>query len=131
MSKTKLEPKKPEPKKLETKSADPIPAQQQSFTPGELFTDPGEIELNVGRKTIAMVVANGGDRPIQVGSHYHFFEANIALQFDRKKARGYRLNVPAGTAIRFEPGQTRTIELVQLAGDKIVYGFQGKVMGKL
>ena len=78
-----------------------------------------------------MVVANNGDRPIQVGSHYHFFETNTALQFDRKKARGYRLNVPAGTAIRFEPGQTRTIELVQLAGDKIVFGFQGKVMGKL
>ena len=126
MSKKQLEPKK-----LEPKLAKPTSAQPQSLTPGELFTDPGEIELNVGRKTIAMVVANGGDRPIQVGSHYHFFETNTALQFDRKKARGYRLNVPAGTAIRFEPGQTRTIELVQLAGDKIVYGFQSKVMGKL
>ena len=102
-----------------------------SFTPGELLTEPGDIDLNVGRKTLAMIVANSGDRPIQVGSHYHFFEVNDALQFDRKKARGFRLNVPAGTAIRFEPGQTRTIELVQLAGDKIVYGFQGKVMGKL
>ena len=126
-----LEPKKLDPRKLASKFAEPASTESQSFTPGELFTDPGEIEINVGRKTIAMVVANGGDRPIQVGSHYHFFEANTALQFDRKKARGYRLNVPAGTAIRFEPGQTRTIELVQLAGDKIVYGFQGKVMGKL
>ena len=118
--------KKTVPQLTENKPVEPHP-----FTPGELLTEPGDIELNVGRKTVTIVVANNGDRPIQVGSHYHFFETNTALKFDRKKARGYRLNVPAGTAIRFEPGQTRTIELVQLAGDKIVYGFQGKVMGKL
>ena len=91
----------------------------------------GEIEINVGRKTITLKVANGGDRPIQVGSHYHFFETNEALKFDRAAARGFRLNIPAGTAVRFEPGQERTVELVELSGAKIVYGFQAKIMGKL
>jgi urease subunit beta len=99
--------------------------------PGELLAEPGEIEINKGRKTVVLEVANSGDRPIQVGSHYHFFETNNALEFDRKAARGFRLNIASGTAVRFEPGQTRTIELVQLAGDRIVYGFQGKVMGPL
>jgi urease subunit beta len=91
----------------------------------------GEIELNKGRKTVTVEVTNTGDRPIQVGSHYHFFETNDALRFDRKKAYGYRLNIAAGTAVRFEPGQSRTVELVELAGDRKVYGFAGKVMGKL
>ena len=99
--------------------------------PGEIKTKAGEIEINVGRKTITVKVANGGDRPIQVGSHYHFFETNDALTFDRAAARGFRLNIPAGTAVRFEPGQERTVELVELSGAKIVYGFQAKVMGKL
>ena len=99
--------------------------------PGELFTPPGDIELNVGRDTVKVKVANTGDRPIQVGSHYHFFETNNALQFDRAKARGFRLNIAAGTAVRFEPGQSREVELVKFAGDGKVYGFQGKVMGKL
>ncbi len=99
--------------------------------PGELLAEPGEIEINQGRKTIVLEVANAGDRPIQVGSHYHFFETNNALEFDRARARGFRLNIASGTAVRFEPGQTRTIELVKLAGDQIVYGFQGKVMGPL
>jgi urease subunit beta len=99
--------------------------------PGEIQTAPGEIELNVGRKTIVVSVANTGDRPIQVGSHYHFYETNEALAFDRPKAYGFRLNIPAGTAVRFEPGQSRTVELVELAGDRTVYGFLGKVMGKL
>jgi urease subunit beta len=99
--------------------------------PGEYFIEPGEIELNAGRETITLVVANSGDRPIQVGSHYHFFETNDALAFDRAAARGFRLNIAAGTAVRFEPGQTRTVELVALAGDRQVYGFHGKVMGAL
>ena len=99
--------------------------------PGEIQTVPGEIELNAGRKTIVVSVANTGDRPIQVGSHYHFYETNEALAFDRPKAYGFRLNIPAGTAVRFEPGQSRTVELVELAGDRVVYGFLGKVMGKL
>ena len=99
--------------------------------PGETFIAPGEIELNAGRKTLTLVVANSGDRPIQVGSHYHFFETNTALTFDRAAARGYRLNIAAGTAVRFEPGQSRTVELVALSGDRIVYGFQGQVMGAL
>ncbi|MDP2025532.1 MAG: urease subunit beta [Pseudomonadota bacterium] len=101
------------------------------MTPGEYFIEPGEIELNAGRETITLVVANSGDRPIQVGSHYHFFETNDALAFDRAAARGFRLNIAAGTAVRFEPGQTRTVELVALSGDRKVYGFQGKVMGAL
>jgi len=99
--------------------------------PGEIQTAPGEIELNAGRKTIVVSVANTGDRPIQVGSHYHFYETNEALAFDRPKAYGFRLNIPAGTAVLFEPGQSRTVELVELAGDRVVYGFLGKVMGKL
>jgi len=99
--------------------------------PGEMFIKDGEIELNAGRKTVTLTVANSGDRPIQVGSHYHFYETNDALQFDRDAAYGTRLNIAAGTAVRFEPGQTRTVELVELAGGREVYGFQGKVMGKL
>ena len=99
--------------------------------PGEIKTASGEISLNEGRKTITLKVTNSGDRPIQVGSHYHFYETNDALKFERKSAYGCRLNIAAGTAVRFEPGQTRTIELVQLAGERKVYGFQGKVMGKL
>ena len=99
--------------------------------PGEMQLAEGEIELNAGRKTVALRVTNGGDRPIQVGSHYHFYETNDALEFERKKAYGYRLNIPAGTAVRFEPGQTRTVELVELSGERKVYGFAGKVMGKL
>lgn len=99
--------------------------------PGELFTEDGEIEINVGRPRITLHVRNVGDRPIQVGSHYHFYETNAALTFDRDLALGFRLNIAAGTAVRFEPGQERTVELVALAGDRTVYGFQGKVMGKL
>jgi urease subunit beta len=99
--------------------------------PGEIKVAGGELELNEDRKTVSLAVTNSGDRPIQVGSHYHFYETNDALKFERKKAYGYRLNIAAGTAVRFEPGQTRTIELVQLAGERRVYGFQGKVMGKL
>ena len=99
--------------------------------PGEILAEPGDIELNVGRDTVKVKVANTGDRPIQVGSHYHFFETNNALKFERALARGFRLNIAAGTAVRFEPGQTREVELVRLAGDGKVYGFQGKVMGAL
>lgn len=99
--------------------------------PGEIRAADGDIELNAGRACITLVVANSGDRPIQVGSHYHFFETNDALQFDRAAARGFRLNIPSGAAVRFEPGQTRTVELVELAGARRVYGFQGKVMGAL
>jgi len=99
--------------------------------PGEIIAEAGELELNAGRRTIKMVVANTGNRPIQVGSHYHFFETNQALHFDRAAARGFRLNIAAGTAVRFEPGQHRTIELVALAGARIVYGFTGAVMGPL
>lgn len=99
--------------------------------PGEIETLEGELELNVGRATQTLVVANTGDRPIQVGSHYHFAETNAALSFDRAAARGYRLNIAAGTAVRFEPGQTRTVELVALAGDRKVFGFNAQVMGAL
>ena len=99
--------------------------------PGELFIKDGEIELNAGRKTVTLTVANTGDRPIQVGSHYHFFETNPALSFEREKARGMRLDIPAGTAVRFEPGQTREVRLVAYAGACRVFGFQGKVNGKL
>jgi urease subunit beta len=99
--------------------------------PGEMKVRAGDIELNKGRRTIKLKVANSGDRPIQVGSHYHFYETNEALAFDRDAAYGMRLNVAAGTAVRFEPGQSRTVELVELAGERRVYGFQGKVMGKL
>ena len=99
--------------------------------PGEIKVVPGEILLNEKRKTFTIKVTNSGDRPIQVGSHYHFYETNDALQFDRKKAYGCRLNIAAGTAVRFEPGQARTVELVALAGDRKVYGFAGKIMGAL
>ncbi len=99
--------------------------------PGEILPARGDIEINAGRATFKLVVANTGDRPIQVGSHYHFAETNAALQFDRAAARGYRLNISAGTAVRFEPGQQRTIELVALAGARIVIGFSGAVMGPL
>ena len=103
----------------------------RSMIPGEMFIPDGEIELNAGRKTVTLTVANSGDRPIQVGSHYHFFETNPALKFDRKKARGMRLDIAAGTAVRFEPGQTREVTLVALAGKRTIYGFRGDVMGKL
>jgi urease subunit beta len=99
--------------------------------PGEIITADGDIELNAGRKTVTLTVANTGDRPIQVGSHYHFFETNPALKFERKKARGMRLDIPAGTAVRFEPGQTREVTLVALAGGRVVFGFRQDVMGKL
>jgi urease subunit beta len=99
--------------------------------PGEIRVAKGDIEINKGRRTVTLEVTNTGDRPIQVGSHYHFFETNDALRFDRGKAYGCRLNIAAGTAVRFEPGQSRTVELVELAGERKVYGFQGKVMGKL
>src|SRR6201999_597399 len=97
--------------------------------PGEIFIKDGEIELNVGRKTATMSVTHTGDRPIQVSSHYHFFETNPALKFDRKKTRGMRLDIAAGTAVRFEPGQTRDVTLVALAGKRTIYGFRGDVMG--
>ena len=99
--------------------------------PGEMRTQPGTIELNAGRKIVTLTVVNSGDRPVQVGSHYHFFETNEALQFERKTAYGFRLNIPAGTAVRFEPGQNRSVELVELGGARAVYGFLGKVMGAL
>jgi urease subunit beta len=99
--------------------------------PGEVMPAPGEIELNAGRPTVILDVSNTGDRPIQVGSHYHFFETNTALSFDRAAARGMRLDIPAGTAVRFEPGQSRTITLVGFGGDRIVWGFNALVSGKL
>ncbi len=97
--------------------------------PGEIIPAVGEIELNVGRQTVTLEVSNTGDRPIQVGSHYHFFETNPALSFDREKTRGFRLDIAAGTAVRFEPGQSRTVTLVELAGDRKIYGFRQQVMG--
>jgi urease subunit beta len=99
--------------------------------PGELFTDGPEIEINAGRRAITVVVENTGDRPIQVGSHYHFAETNAALRFDRAAARGMRLSIASGTAVRFEPGQQRTVELIDYAGDRVVCGFRGQVMGRL
>ena len=99
--------------------------------PGELFVKEGEIELNAGRPTVTLSVANTGDRPIQVGSHYHFFETNPALRFDRAQARGMRLDIPAGTAVRFEPGQTREVTLIAVAGARRIYGFRQDVMGAL
>ena len=99
--------------------------------PGELLAEPGDIELNAGRPTLTLTVANTGDRPVQVGSHYHFFETNDALHFDRAASRGMRLNIPAGTAVRFEPGQTRTVQLVALGGERKVYGFRGLIQGAL
>lgn len=99
--------------------------------PGELLVEPGEIELNAGRERITLSVANTGDRPVQVGSHYHFFETNAALAFERDAARGFRLDIAASTAVRFEPGQTRTVQLVALAGERQVYGFRGLIQGAL
>lgn len=99
--------------------------------PGEILAAPGDIELNTGRETRRVSVANTGDRPIQVGSHYHFYETNAALQFEREPTRGFRLDIPAGTAVRFEPGQTREVTLVAYAGDRHVYGFNGRIMGPL
>ena len=99
--------------------------------PGEKFIKEGEVELNSGRKTVNLTVTNTGDRPVQVGSHYHFFETNPALKFERKKARGMRLSIAAGTAVRFEPGQTREVTLVALAGERMIYGFRQQIMGKL
>ena len=99
--------------------------------PGEIRVEAGEIELNVGCTPVELKVANSGDRPIQVGSHYHFFETNNALVFDRAAARGRRLDIPAGTAVRFEPGQSRTVQLVEYGGERAVFGFNGKIMGKL
>src|SRR5436190_24401053 len=99
--------------------------------PGEVFPQEGEIELNAGQPTLTLDVANSGDRPVQVGSHYHFYETNTALAFDRESTRGFRLNIAAGTAVRFEPGQSREVELVALAGIRHVYGFNGRVMGPL
>ena len=99
--------------------------------PGEIITAPGDIEINAGRQAVTITVANTGDRPIQVGSHYHFAETNGALQFDRAAARGHRLDIPAGTAVRFEPGQTREVRLIAFAGKREVYGFRQQVMGKL
>jgi urease beta subunit len=99
--------------------------------PGETITAAGDIEINAGRSTVEISVANTGDRPIQVGSHYHFFETNRALAFDRAQARGYRLDIPAGTAVRFEPGQTRTVRLVAYGGARVVQGFNGLIAGKL
>ena len=101
------------------------------MTPGELLVDDGEIELNAGRSRITLTVRNTGDRPIQVGSHYHFGETNAALDFDREAARGHRLDIASGTAVRFEPGQSRTVELIPFAGDRVVYGFRQMVMGPL
>ena len=99
--------------------------------PGEKFIKEGEVELNSGRKTVNLTVTNTGDRPVQVGSHYHFFETNPALKFERKKARGMRLSIAAGTAVRFEPGQTREVTLVALAGERMIYGVRQQIMGKL
>jgi len=99
--------------------------------PGEFLVATGDIELNTGRPTVTLIVANTGDRPIQVGSHYHFYETNTALVFDREQARGYRLDIPAGTATRFEPGQTREVRLVAYVGERRVVGFNGKINGKL
>src|ERR1700754_2768870 len=99
--------------------------------PGEIFTAPGEHVLNEGRETLTLSVSNSGDRPVQVGSHYHFYETNDALKFDREKTKGFRLNIAAGTAVRFEPGQTREVTLVAIGGDRVVYGFNAKVSGAL
>jgi urease subunit beta len=126
MKKTK--PKKKTSKKVPGKA---VGRKEPPVVPGELLVDEGEIVLNAGRGIVAVQVANSGDRPIQVGSHYHFYETNNALEFDREATRGYRLNIPAGTAVRFEPGQTRKVELVAYAGARRVYGFNAKIMGSL
>lgn len=99
--------------------------------PGEMIIEPGELAINEGKPVITIAVANSGDRPIQVGSHYHFYETNNALHFDREQARGCRLNIPAGTAVRFEPGQSRKVHLIPYGGERVVHGFQGKISGKL
>lgn len=112
-------------------ASDPNPATENAMVPGEMLTEEGSIELNSGLELIVLQVANSGDRPIQVGSHYHFYETNTALQFERAAARGFRLNIPAGTAVRFEPGQTRTVELVAYGGAREIYGFRGEIMGAL
>ncbi|WP_439497422.1 urease subunit gamma [Bosea sp. (in: a-proteobacteria)] len=109
----------------------PIRGASDSLRPGEVTTLPGDLVMNEGRESLTLTVANTGDRPIQIGSHYHFFEANPALSFERERARGFRLDIPAGTAVRFEPGQTREVRLVALAGKREVYGFRQQVMGKL
>jgi urease subunit beta len=109
----------------------PVIMRLSTMIPGETFITDSEIELNSGREAVELSVSNTGDRPIQVGSHYHFFETNPALKFDREKARGMRLDIAAGTAVRFEPGQTREVKLVALAGNRTVYGFRQDVMGKL
>jgi len=109
----------------------PVRGAATKLHPGEVVAEPGEITMNVGRETVSLEVANSGDRPIQVGSHYHFFETNPALKFDRARARGFRLDIPAGTATRFEPGQSRQVHLVALAGKREVYGLRQEVMGKL
>jgi urease subunit gamma/beta len=109
----------------------PIRGATAALTPGEVLTPPGDILMNQGRETVTLAVANTGDRPIQVGSHYHFFETNPALKFDRAKARGFRLDIPAGTATRFEPGQSRNVHLVALSGKRVVYGLRQEIMGKL
>ncbi len=109
----------------------PIRGADDKLIPGEALPAPGDIAMNEGRETISLRVENGGDRPIQVGSHYHFFETNPGLRFDRAAARGFRLDIPAGTAVRFEPGQAREVRLVALAGAREVYGFRGEIMGKL
>lgn len=110
---------------------DPIRGASSEAAPGQVLTQSGDVELNVGRSTLRVKVSNTGDRPIQVGSHYHFYETNAALHFDREASRGMRLNIPAGTAVRFEPGQEREVELVKYAGERQVYGFNAKVMGAL
>ena len=110
---------------------EPIRGAAHAVIPGEVLTEPGEIIMNSGRETITLTVANTGDRPIQVGSHYHFAETNAALSFDRTKAHGMRLDIPAGTAVRFEPGQTRDVQLVAFEGDRMVYGFRQQIMGAL
>jgi urease subunit gamma/beta len=109
----------------------PIRGADEADVPGQVFAEPGEIVMNEGRETVTLEVSNAGDRPIQVGSHYHFFETNPALKFDRDKAKGFRLDIPAGTAVRFEPGQSRAVRLVALAGKREVYGFRQEVMGKV
>jgi len=109
----------------------PIRGADDGQVPGEVITEPGDIVMNEGRSTVTIEVANSGDRPIQVGSHYHFFETNPALKFDRKQAKGFRLDIPAGTAVRFEPGQSRVVRLVAIAGKREVYGFRQEVMGKV
>jgi urease subunit gamma/beta len=110
---------------------EPIRGASDTMKPGEVTTLPGDLVMNEGRESLSLTVSNTGDRPIQIGSHYHFFEANPALSFERDKARGFRLDIPAGTAVRFEPGQTREVRLVALAGKREVYGFRQEVMGKL